>query len=186
MADADKPKESMLDRMKEKAKEVQSSVKEKVADISEAGAEKAREVQGSVKEKIADGVEKAKEVQSTVKDKISDISEAATDKLKEVVAEINDVLPFIRELGYTVQGIGVGVGLIPDISIDVSGLTKVMDQETFGRTVEEQKEKKLLVGVLRALQAASLLQQKIKLGQMKADNATVTLGLPPKITLKFK
>jgi gas vesicle protein len=168
MAETDKPKDSVLDRMKEKAKGMQSEVQEKIADLSEAGMDRAKEMQNNVKEKIAD------------------LSEAGMDKLKEVLAEINDMLPLIRELGYTIEGIQVGIGLIPNISLDIGGLTQAMDEEAFKRTLEEHKEKRLLVGVVRTLQATSVLQQKIKLGQMQSNSATIVLSLPPKVTLKFK
>jgi len=48
------------------------------------------------------------------------------------------------------------------------------------------KDKKLLCSVLKTLQAASGLHDKIHIVGMKSDSATITLGLPPKITLKFK
>lgn len=163
-----KSTESMLDRMKDKAKAVQSNVKEKLADISETG------------------IDTAKEMQSTVKEKLSDISESGSDKLKEMLADIDAMLPLIRELGYTIEGVQVEIGLIPNVAIDIGGLTKAMDEETFRRVLEENKEKKLLVGIIRTLQTTSILQQKIKFGQMESNSATIVLNIPPKITLKFK
>ncbi len=39
--------------------------------------------------------------------------------------------------------------------------------------------------VLRALQTTSMWQQKIAFMDLGCDRATITLGIPPKITLKF-
>jgi hypothetical protein len=130
--------------------------------------------------------EKAKDIHAGVTEKIADFSEAGMGKVKEMLAEVNAILPFITELGYTTEGISVGIGLMPDISIEVSGLTKTMDETTYQRILEEQKEREVLVAILKALQTASALQSKIKFFGMRADVATITISLPSKLTLKFK
>jgi hypothetical protein len=143
--------------------------------------------EGSPKESVFGRMKgKALEMKSSVKDKIADISEAGMDKLREMLAEVNDILPFLRELGYSVDGLQVGIGLIPTVAIDIGGLTKTMAPETYARILEEQKERALLVAIIKTLQTTSAVQQKIKLIQMQSDDATITLGIPPKVTLKFK
>lgn len=128
---------------------------------------------------------KAREVQSTVAEKIAETSEAAQDKLREKLDELNGLLPAIRELGYTVDAVQVGIGLLPEIGIDVSGLARTMDAATYERVLEEQKENKVISLILKALQTTSSWQQKIHFADMGCDQATITLGLPPSITLKF-
>ncbi|MEN6310257.1 MAG: hypothetical protein ABFD80_01820, partial [Acidobacteriota bacterium] len=130
--------------------------------------------------------DKARGVQAGIAGKISQASEAGLTKLKEMTDEVNEILPLISELGYSVESIQVGVGLIPDIIIEISGLTKKMDEEAYRRILKEKEDKKLLCSVLRALQAASGLHDKIHIAGMKSDTGTLTLGQPPKVTLKFK
>jgi hypothetical protein len=130
--------------------------------------------------------EKAKDIHAGVAEKIADLSEAGMDKVKDLMAEVNAILPFITELGYTTEGISVGIGLMPDISIEVSGLTKTMDEATYQRILEEQKDREVLVAILKALQTASVVQGKIQFFGMRADVATITISLPSKLTLKFK
>ena len=129
--------------------------------------------------------EKAKEVQSSVADKIAETSEAAQDKVREKLNELNSLLPCIRELGYSVDSVQIGIGLLPDVGIDVSGLAKTMDEATYERVLEEQKDNKVISLILRTLHTASSWQQKIHLMEMISDQATITLGIPPKLTLKF-
>ena len=138
---------------------------------------------GPLLQKLKD---KAKGVKDSVADKVAEASEAGQEKLKEAVAEVDGIVPALRELGYAVEGIQVGVGLLPDIGIEVSGLTKTMDEATFHRILEEHKDNKVLTVVVRSLQTASALQHKIHIMGMRADTAVVVLGLPPKLTLKFK
>jgi hypothetical protein len=130
--------------------------------------------------------DKAKGVQTGLAGTISKASEAGSTKLKEMTDEVDEILPLIRELGYSVDGIQVGVGLIPDIVIEISGLTKTLDEKAYRRILEEKKDKKLLCSVLKTLQTASGLHDKIHIVGMKSDSAAITLGLPPKINLKFK
>ncbi|MEN6311286.1 MAG: hypothetical protein ABFD80_07075 [Acidobacteriota bacterium] len=130
--------------------------------------------------------DKARGVQAGIAGKISQASEVGLTKLKEMTDEVNEILPLIGELGYSVESIQVGVGLIPDIIIEISGLTKKMDEEAYRRILAEKEGKKLLGNVLRTLQTTSGLHDKIHIAGMKSDTGTLTLGLPPKITLKFK
>jgi hypothetical protein len=138
---------------------------------------------GSVFQKMKD---KAKGVQTGIAGTISKASEAGSTKLKEMTDEVDEILPLIRELGYSVDGIQVGVGLIPEIVIEISGLAKTLDEKAYHRILEEKKDKKLLCSVLKTLQTASGLHDKIHIVGMKSDSAAITLGLPPKINLKFK
>jgi hypothetical protein len=130
--------------------------------------------------------DRAKGVQTSVAEKLAETSEAAQDKLREKLNELNEMLPVIRELGYTVEGIDVGVGLLPEVGINVSGLTHTMDVATYERVLEEQKDKKMLGLILRTLQTTSAWQQKIHFMDMSCDRATITVGIPPKVTLKFE
>ena len=138
--------------------------------------------EGSLFQRMKD---KAKEVQSSVAEKIAETTEAAQDKLRDKLNELNSLLPCIRELGYSVDSVQIGIGLLPDVGIDVSGLAKTMDQATYDRVLEEQKENKVISLILRTLHTASMWQQKIQLMEMISDQATITLGIPPKMTLKF-
>lgn len=146
-------------------------------------------VDGAVEEKeeslLQRVKDRAKGVQIAVAEKIAETSEAAQEKVREKLAELNDLVPSIRALGYSVDGIQVGIGLLPDVGIDVSGLARTMDAAAYERVLEEQKDNKLISLILRTLQTTSSWQQKIHFIDMGCDQATITLGIPPKITLKF-
>jgi uncharacterized OsmC-like protein len=96
--------------------------------------------------------------------------------------KIGSVFQRMKDKAKDVQ---IGVGLIPDIVIEISGLTKTMDEKSYQRILEEKKDKKLLCSVLRTLQTASALHDKVHIAGMKSDTAAITLGLPPKVNLKF-
>lgn len=142
-----------------------------------------REKSDSVLQKVKG---KAQEVQSGLVDRVSDASAAGMEKLKDISAELDDLVPLIGQLGYAVERVQIGIGVIPDVAVQISGLTRTMDESAYNRILEEQKEKKVLCAVLRALQTASIMQQKIQIVQMRSDTATITLSIPPKISLDFR
>lgn len=138
---------------------------------------------GSIFQKMKD---KARGMQTEIADKISQASEAGSSMLRETGEELNEIVPLLRELGYAAESIQIGIGLIPDISIEISGLTKKMDENAYQRVLEEKKDKKLVCSLLKALQTQSVLQDKIHIVGMKSDSAVITLTIPPKMNLKFK
>lgn len=71
------------------------------------------------------------------------------------------------------------------MTIEISGLTKTMDEQSYQRLLKEKKDEKLLSSVLRTLQTASTLHDRVHIAGMKSDAAAITLGLPPKVNLKF-
>lgn len=158
---------SMLDKLKSRAMEVHASVTEKITDASEASKEKLQEVQANIAEKI------------------NDASEVGMEKLQELMAEVDEISPILRELGYTLESLQVSVGLIPNVSIDIGGMTKTMPEETYQKVLEEHKDRKILISVVKTLQTVSALQQKVHFMGMRSDMVTITLGLPPKVILKF-
>jgi hypothetical protein len=172
----------MLNKLKGKAMEVHSSVTEKITCTSEVTIET-----DTTEESIINKLKgKAIEVHADIAEKISDASEAGMEKVQKMIAELDEISPFISELGYTVEGVKVSVGLIPDVSIDIGGMTKTMPEEIYRRIMEEQKDRKMLVSIIKTLQAVSALQQKVHFMGMLSDNISITLGFPPKVSLNFK
>jgi hypothetical protein len=182
MIDTDTKEESILNKLRSKARDVHTSVAEKTGDAFEAGA-----ATDSTEESMFNKLKgKAMEVHASVTEKITDASEASMEKIQEAIAELDEVSPFLCELGYTVEGIKIGVGLIPDVSIDIGGMTKTMPVETYVRILEEHKDKKILISIVKTLQTVSALQHKVHFMGMRSDNITITLGLPPKVSMNFR
>jgi hypothetical protein len=130
--------------------------------------------------------DKALEIHASVSEKIADSTDASMEKLQDMMTEVNEISPVINELGYTVDSINVEVGLMPSISLDISGMTKTIPEETYNRILEEHKDRNILINVIKTLQNASVLQNKVHILGMLSDHITIALGLPPKMILKFK
>jgi hypothetical protein len=81
---------------------------------------------------------------------------------------VNEILPVIQELGYAVDGVSIALGIIPDVTIDISGLAKTIEDAKYQQILEEHKGHKLRISVVKTLQTASSMHQKIRFGQMQA------------------
>ncbi len=168
MGSEEKPNGSVLGKMKKKAKCAQDDLKDKMTGAS-----------GAVQDKISDA-------SGAVQEKIADATEAVQGKISDAIGEVNEIMPVIKELGYTVDGINIAVGLIPDVTLDISGLAKTVEDSRYREMLEEHKGHTLRIGVIKALQNLSVMQQKIQIGRMQSDNASITLGFPPKVSLEFR
>ena len=84
---------------------------------------------------------KAKEMQAGVLEKIAAVSGAGLGEFKERIAELNEIIPLIGEPGDDADGLEIGLGLIPDVGMQISGLTKTMPEEPYNRVLQEQQEK---------------------------------------------
>lgn len=138
----------------------------------------ADDTKGSVLDRVK---AKARDVQDGVLDKLSEVSEVGQERIKDAVEMVNELLPVVLECGYSVEGIDVSIGLVPEITIEIGGLNTTIEEAKYQQILETHKERKMLLGVIRALQTTS----KIRFLQMRADRGKITLGLPPKISLKF-
>jgi len=118
--------------------------------------------------------------------KLAEITGAAGEEVRQRLAEVNDIVPLIAELGYSLDGITLGLGLMPDIQLKISGLSRTMPEGTYRRVLEEHRDRAMLIAVVKALQTASETHQRIRILGMHSDNASLTLGLPPKVSLEFK
>ncbi len=128
---------------------------------------------------------RAGEIHADAAEAWGSISGAANEEVKGRITELNSLVPMIAELGYSVDGIQIAIGPIPDVVLKISGLSRTMPEDRYRRVLEEHKDKPVLLAVVKALQAASGLHQRIHFMGMRSDTASVVLGLPPKVTLEF-
>jgi len=56
---------------------------------------------------------------------------------------------------------------------------KTMPAGAYRKVLEEHKDRKILISVVKTLQTVSALQQKVHFMGMRSDKVTITLSLPP-------
>lgn len=154
---AEEKTEGLLD----KAKVAVSSVSEKIVEI---------------KEDVLSDEQKAI---------VSEFKESGMGKVKLVMEEINNSLGIITRSGYEFKGIEVSIGLPPSISTSFHYNNDIPDSEKTA-LLEEAKEKKIVMIILKCLFKAGDFYNSVKMGEYILDGVKVTLGLTPGVNVGFK
>jgi hypothetical protein len=116
--------------------------------------------------------------------KANDLKDASLAKLAETLDDFNAALPVLREAGYTLSSVDIGVGLPPKVSATFLASADV-STENVERLLIEHADKKLTLLLVKALFQAWQLQAKIKIVGLQARGLSVDIGLIPIVSVKF-
>src|SRR5262249_44759018 len=113
----------------DKAKQLKEQAAQRAAEIKDQAAQRAAEVKENVSSaasEVKDGVTQvAAEAKTTVAQAAVDAKDASVAKLRETIDHFNAALPVIRQAGYAVTGVDVGVGIPPRVSASVDASDEV-------------------------------------------------------------
>ena len=116
--------------------------------------------------------------------KANDLKDAGLARLAETLDDFNAALPVIREAGYTLSSVDIGVGLPPKVSATFLASSDV-SAENVERLLLEHADKRLTLLLVKALFQAWQLQAKIKIAGLQARGLSVDIGLIPSVSVKF-
>jgi len=117
--------------------------------------------------------------------KAQEVTASASDAASKFLDEFNEALPTMRALGFTVRDLRIGMGLLPEIGAKLVASTDTMDPKKIDELIKKQQERKTLVALLKALQAAYNIKQQLADVSFKGVEIDVALGLPPHINVGF-
>jgi hypothetical protein len=117
--------------------------------------------------------------------KAKDLADTATDAARNVVDELNEALPTMRALGFTIKDLRVGAGLLPEIGAKLVASTDTIDVAKIHDLIQKHPDNKTLVSALKALELAFNVRRQIGDFPFKGVELDVTLGLPPHIGVAF-
>lgn len=117
--------------------------------------------------------------------KMPELADAATETAGKYVNELNEALPTMRALGFTVKDLRVGMALIPEIGAKLIASTDTVDAKKIKELIEKHPENKTVVGMLKALLLAYNVKQQVGDLPFKGVEIDVTMGLPPRIGVSF-
>jgi len=117
--------------------------------------------------------------------KARDLAGPASETISRTLDEFNAALPVMEALGFSVEGIQVTMGLLPEVSAKLTAAAAKVNVKTLDEIIKTKSEQKTLVAVLKALQTAYNVRDQLGdlgLGGIEID---LTLGLPPKVSIGF-
>lgn len=133
--------------------------------------------------------EQAKNFTNKIQEETGDMASVAQDKIDLVIEEYKRLLPYLEELGLTVQGFSIEAGLLPQIKTSLRGSIDNIKPEAIERIKEENKTNKLLVTILDAILLAKKCHQKLEsvyISILKDIIIDIKLGIPPSILIRFQ
>jgi hypothetical protein len=178
-----------------KAKKLAEQVTQTALDVKEHAAMRAGEIRDMAASKAEEAVSLATGIREQTVAKMGDLMEILGNRIadmkgiayttiKEMVDDLNKHLPALREAGYAVSEVTVELGLPPKVVATFDCAAEISD-ERYQAVVEEHKEAKVTVLLLRAFYAARKLQDGIKIAGMKPHGIALEMGLMPSVMVKF-
>ena len=107
------------------------------------------------------------------------------DKVNQLLDDFNKAVPTIKSLGLSMKKFHMGMGVIPEIEITLSGSVNAIDTKKIQELIQNNPDKKILTSILNALQTA--FSAKEQLGDLAFERVEVVakIGIPPKISVDF-
>jgi hypothetical protein len=131
----------------------------------------------------------AKNFTSKIQEEAVEVTDIAQEKIDSVLEEYKRLLPYLEELGLTMQGFSIEAGLLPQIKTSLRGSIDNIKPEAIERIKEENKTNKLLIAILNAVLLARNCHQKLEsvyISILKDIVVDVKLGIPPSILIRFQ
>jgi hypothetical protein len=121
-----------------------------------------------------------------VKEKAADMGEATKAKIDETLEEFKKAINLFGKFGFKVSKFKVGMGVLPEISTSVSGSLEKVQAENIKQLIEDHKDNKLLVSMLKALITAKEVRDRVELPYFTGAKLDIKLGVPPKISFDLQ
>jgi hypothetical protein len=128
-----------------------------------------------------DRAKKAKDQAATTASKLKDVG---ATKISDTVDDFNAALPVLREAGYVLSSVDIGIGIPPKVSATFIASADV-SPENVERVMAEHTDKKLTLLLMKSLYQAWQLQMKLKIAGLKPMGLSVEIGLVPNVTVRF-
>lgn len=129
-------------------------------------------------------LDRAKRAKEQIASSFGELKDAGVGKVLETLDDFNSALPVLREAGYTLSDVNIGIGLPPTVSASFVSSDDV-SPEKVEHLLAEQADNKFTLLLMKSLYQAWQLQQKIKIVGLKPKGISVVIGLIPVVTIKF-
>lgn len=133
--------------------------------------------------------EQAKSLTSKIQEETGDVASIAQEKINLILEEYKLILPYMEELGLSVEGFSIEAGLLPQIKTSLRGSIEYIKVEAVDRIKAENKNNQLLIAILNAILLAKKCHEKLEsvyISILKDIIIDIKLGIPPSISIRFQ
>jgi hypothetical protein len=112
------------------------------------------------------------------------VLDVAGDKLMQWLDEYKKATGQLEVLGFKVGNMTVGMGVLPEVHTSFIGEIDNVDVARLTTMMEQKKDDKLLVALIKALLMAKKVHGHVD-SKLKAVTLHATLGLPPSVSVEL-
>jgi hypothetical protein len=149
----------------------------KAKTAAEAAAAKAADMREQASSRVG-------ELKGRLAGKVAEIKDAAVAGIKELADDLNEHLPALGEAGYTLTHVALEIGIAPKVKATFRAAPDI-SQERVDAVIEQHKEARATVAMLRALYGAYKLQNAIRIAGMKPCDIELEIGVTPAAIIRF-
>ena len=110
--------------------------------------------------------------------------DVAGDKLTQWLEEYKKATRQLEMLGFKVGKMTVGMGALPEVHTSLIGEIDSVDPARIAALMDERKDDKLLITLLKALLLAKKVHGHVE-SKLKSVTLHATLGLPPSVSVEL-
>jgi hypothetical protein len=126
-----------------------------------------------------------KDMVAAVSSDAKGVLDVAGDKLMQWLDEYKRATKQLEMLGFKVGNMTVGMGVLPEVHTSLIGEIDNIDVARITTMLDERKDDKLLVTLLKALLLAKKVHSHVE-STLKSVTLHATLGLPPSVSVEMK
>jgi hypothetical protein len=108
----------------------------------------------------------------------------AGDKAMQLLADYKAAAQQIEPLGFKVGKMTIGMGLLPEVHTSLVGEVDSVDIGRLTTMMEEKKDDKLLVSMLKALVIAKTVHSHVE-SKLTAVTLQISLSVPPSVMVEL-
>lgn len=130
-----------------------------------------------------------KNLANTLQEEAENTTEIIQEKLDLVIEEFKLMIPYLENLGISIQSFNIEAGLLPQIKTSLRGSINDIKPELIEQIKLDNAASKLLISILNAVLLAKSFHQKLEsnyISIFKDIIIDVKLGITPSIVVNFK
>jgi hypothetical protein len=167
-----------------KARTAAENAAAKAGELREKAAQQAEQAKNLAADMREQASSRVGDLKERVSGKVAEIKDAAVAGIKDLADDLNAHLPALREAGYTLTHVALEIGISPKVKASFAAAPDI-SQERVDAVIEEHKEARATVAMLRALYGAYKLQNAIRIAGMKPCDIELEIGVTPAAIIRF-
>jgi hypothetical protein len=123
-----------------------------------------------------------KDLMTSVSGDAKNMLDLAGDKVMQFLTDYKNATKQLEALGFKVGKMTVGMGVLPEVHTSLVGDIDGVDVQRLTTMMDDKKDDKLLVSLLKALVTAKKIHGHVE-SKLKTVTLHISLGVPPSVSV---